>query len=135
MSSILVDSSILIDFLRRKDKTNAVLIALAAQNDLYVSVLIHTELWSGKSVWESKKVQKELELLFSGIVILPVTESVSKLAGKLKSENRAIALIDCVIAATALHHDMQLATLNHKHFSVFKKLQLTPAQPQTAQTD
>lgn len=132
MNSVVVDTSVVIDFLRCKDKKSHSFISLASENYLYVSVLTHTELWSGKSVWESTKVQKELQVLFSGLTILPVTEAISQLAGKLKSHHPSVALIDCLIAATAIQHNMPVATLNYKHFVVFNQLQLTPAPPRTA---
>ncbi len=135
MSNVVVDSSVLIDFVRCRDKSKAMLPLLVLQNELHISVLTHTELWSGKSVWESARAQRELESLFSGLTIVPLTEQISRLAGKLKSQHKEIALVDCIIAATALDQNMEFATLNHKHFTVFKKLKLTPVPPQTAQSD
>jgi predicted nucleic acid-binding protein len=53
--------------------------------------------------------------------ILPVTESIAERWGHLTSTARkqglALAVVDGVIAATALHHDLTVVTRNVKDFA------------------
>lgn len=115
MRKLLIDTSVIIDFLRRKDKDKTLLYKLS-DNDLHISIVTHTELYSGKSVWEIHEARKQLEDLFSGIEILPLIVEISEKAGKIKAHNHDISILDCIIAATALYHDLDLVTLNIKDF-------------------
>ena len=54
--------------------------------------------------------------------ILPYTEEVAKKAGILARDNQSLA--DLAIAATAIVYKTPLATLNAKHFSSLKGLDL-----------
>ena len=57
--------------------------------------------------------------------ILPYTEEVAKKAGILARDNQSLAdLADLAIAATAIVYKTPLATLNAKHFSSLKGLDL-----------
>ena len=124
MDKILLDTSIIIDFLRRKDKAKTRLFFLSRSDyPLYISIITHTELYAGKSIWESQKAQEELEALFSGIDILPLETSISKKAGELKAQFD-LNLLDAIIAATAITHSLSLATLNLKDFRKVKSVRL-----------
>ena len=98
---LLVDTSIIIDFLRRKDKENTIFYKLSGE-DLYISIVTHTEVYSGRGVWEREKALTELELLFSDLNILPLETELSQEAGKIKAYNNDRTILDCIIAATAL---------------------------------
>lgn len=125
MAKTLLDTSVIIDFLRRKDKEKSLLFNLVQdKNSLYASIITHSELYAGKGIWESNIAKKELESLFSGIILLDLNEQISQKAGQLKAQN-GIDLIDAIIAATALIHDLNLATLNIKDFEKIKPLQIT----------
>lgn len=122
-ATILVDTSVIIDFLRAQDKSKTTLFALAKKHKLAISILTHAELYAGKSVWENPRAEKELTTLFSGLTVLPVTQVLSKQAGKIRAQYTP-DLIDALIAATALHHNLPLATSNAKHFSHIPHLKL-----------
>lgn len=124
MNDILIDTSVIIDHLRIPDKSSSLLYKLAHKRiPLFISIITHTELYSGKSVWEHKNAQKELELLMSGLTILPLTQSISGQAGKIRAQ-QAIHLFDAIIAGTALEHSLILATLNEKDFKKITRLKL-----------
>lgn len=114
--NLLVDTSIFIEFLRIKDKTKSILLNLLDNNSLFISILTHSELYSGKSVWNSKTALDELERLFSVVTIINLDKMISKEAGRLKALHNDSGLVDCIIAATAIKNDMQIVTLNFKDF-------------------
>lgn len=120
---LLVDTSVIIDFLRRKDKENSILFGISKE-DLYISIVTHTEIYGGKSVWESDRARQEVEILFSNIIILPLDIVVSEGTGKIKAYNHDRTILDCIIAATSLHHGLELTTLNIKDFDKIKGLRL-----------
>lgn len=121
---LLLDTSILIDFLRQREKKKTVLYKLAAKNtELSISIITHTELYAGKSVWENKQALKELETLFEGITTLPLTPTVSEKAGQIRATTNC-DLFDAIIAATSIVSGLELVTLNVKHFKVIKGLKV-----------
>lgn len=116
MKKVLVDTSVVIDFLRRKDKENSLFFTLVQHKyQLFLSIVTHTELYAGKSVWVKRKAQEELQTLFSGSELLPLREEVSKKAGEIKARYNS-SLLDAIIAATAFVHRLPLVTLNEKDF-------------------
>ena len=116
MKQVLLDTSIIIDFLRRRDKQNSALVKLVDQKKkLAVSIRTHTELYAGKSVWEHTKAQKELEIIFKPMEIKPISQSISRKAGQLIAINN-LELVDALIASSALYYKLPLATLNLKDF-------------------
>lgn len=123
MSKILLDTSVIIDFLRRHDKERTLLYTIA-DNDLYISVITHTELYSGRSIWEKDIIKESLEKVLSGLTILPLESDISQKAGYIKAYHHDNSLLDCIIAATAVTHNMHLATLNTKDFKKIEETQL-----------
>ena len=99
---ILIDTSVIIDYLRRKDKEYSFLYSLASSdNELFVSILTHSELYSGKSVWEKKEARKTMEEIVSGFTIINLTQEISITAGKIKAKYN-MDLFDAIIAVTAI---------------------------------
>ena len=122
MKTILVDTSIIIDCLRQKDRSKTVFIKLQQdQTKLFASIITHTECFSGKSIWEKKEAMEALQLLFSDMKILPLDEKISQKAGEIRAYS-SNNLGDAVIAATAITHKLKLATLNMKDFEKIKGL-------------
>lgn len=124
MNAILIDTSIIIDFFRRPQNNEAPLLQLVdTRKPLAISIITHAELYSGKSVWGDLNIQENIEGLLQDLIILPISENISKRVGKLRSEKN-MGLFDALIAATALEENISLATLNLKHFSEIKGLKM-----------
>lgn len=121
---LLLDTSIIIDFLRLREKSKSTLYAITQkENTLFASIITHTELYAGTSVWSSAIALGELETVFSGIDLIPLTEKISQEAGNIKA-HYPIDLVDAIIAATAIANDMTLVTLNTKHFQKIPTLRI-----------
>jgi predicted nucleic acid-binding protein len=120
---ILVDTDILIAHLRGVAAAHAWLRHTRQAGPLTVSALSVTELTGGMRSEERHQVWR----LLAALRIEPVTELVARRAGELMRQYRhshtGIGLADYVIAATAHVHGFTLATLNTRHFPMFKKLQ------------
>lgn len=125
MSKILIDTSIIIDYLRQKDKNQTLLYYFGHQKyQLYTSIVTHTESYAGKSIWERKQAMEALEKIFSNIQILSLEEKISKRAGQLAAKYNNLEIVDAIIAATALSSKLTLATSNIKDFQKIKGLKL-----------
>lgn len=124
MKDILVDSSILIDFLRQENKKDTLFFNLTQNyNQIFISIITHAELHSGRGIWEKSKVRFELKKLLEGIEILPLKVDISEKAGKIRAKY-GINLLDAIIAATAILTKLDFVTLNIKDFKMIRGLKL-----------
>ena len=122
--SLLLDTSVIIDFLRTKDKSESLFYKVSfAGVKFSTSILTHTELYAGRSVWESDLARQELRLIFEGIELVDLTERISVKAGKIRALYN-LDLIDSIIASTAIESDLPLLSLNTKHLSRIEDLEL-----------
>lgn len=114
MRKVLVDTDILIDFLRGREKARTFLSALLEDSAIYCSVITVAEIFAGMKEHERDKTVALIESLN----ILDVTREIAEKAGQYKrDENRqSLELDDCFIAATAFVNGAVLATGNGKHY-------------------
>lgn len=123
---ILVESSLIIDFFRKSNKEKAPLYHLFQLNeDLFISTLTVYELLCGA---KSDQLLIDTENILKLFDILEFDfASASKAAflfKQLRRQNKLIETIDILIAATALTHELEIATLNIGHFNRFPELKL-----------
>ena len=118
--TLLVDTNILVGVLRNVD---AAVNWLANQKRVpRASVVTLTELLAGA---RSQSEEMDILDLVGPMKPLPVTTAIAITAGLHKKQygrTHGTGLPDALIAATAQHHDLKLATLNIKHFPMFKGL-------------
>jgi predicted nucleic acid-binding protein len=118
--SILLDTNILVDHLRGDGRAATFLENLGAKPS--ASVVTLTELLAGS---RSQREDRKIETLSQSVIFLPVDEAIARSAGQhMKHYHTSHGLDDLValIAATAEHHDLKLATINVKHFPMLKGL-------------
>lgn len=123
-SPILIDTSVLIDYFRKKNKRKTLLYSLSLKYNFAISTITEFEFLVGLS-------DKHLEFaskLFENFFILPFDSRCAKAATKiyknLKSKNQLISPPDIFIAATAIANNLSFATLNLKHFERISNLEL-----------
>lgn len=121
---VLIDSSVVIDYLRTHESgKESLLTKIQEETDGVVFSLITLgEIYSGKSAGEKGK-EKEIEAIFSTGQIVEIDLSLMKEASRIRRET-GISLEDAVIAATAVSLSLSLATLNEKDFRKVKELKL-----------
>lgn len=123
---ILVDTSILIDYLRRRPDAVA-FVDTAGKSSLAINTVIAMELYQGAlNKQEFVAIQKELQ----GFFMLPVNEPISRLALQVSQTyalSHHIGLSDTFIAATALIYDIELRTYNLKDFRFIPRLRVSNA--------
>lgn len=114
---VILDTSVIIDHLRQTTKNTFLKkLAIEHKNQLAVSVVSLQEFYEGLSTKDISRENQMLSIL-APLKILPYTEEVARLAGKLARDNDTEAdLADLAIAATAIVFKSSLATLNPKHF-------------------
>lgn len=120
MSGVLLDSSIVIDLLRGYQP--ALEYVLGLETVPAASEVTRVEVLRGVRSGERRLTDR----LLSTFRWLPLEEAVARRAGDLgrrwRASHRGLATADLVIAATALEHELDLATLNVRHFPMFDEL-------------
>ncbi|MFB2118734.1 type II toxin-antitoxin system VapC family toxin [Parapedobacter sp. 2B3] len=112
-----LDTSILIDYYRKKDKRKSTFFQLTHLYKLFaVSIVTEYEVLIG-----SRPEQEEFwRGFFDKVTVLPfnkpANDAAISITKQLKATNKLIEVPDIFIAATALTHNLPLATLNLKHF-------------------
>ena len=120
---VLVDSDVLIWVLRGHAEAAQTLLA---QNDLAVALVSRLELLRGvRSAAEKRHLSVILDRFrFHTLALTPaIGERALTLLDEVGLAN-AIDVADCLIAATALEHDLPLVTGNIKHFGVIRGMKL-----------
>src|ERR1035437_2126642 len=121
--AVLIDTDVLVDFLRGLDKAGAMI--RAHQDRIILSAISVAELYAGV------KGDKELATLDAFVWlfrVVPVTAESARLAGIYKRDyhkSHAVGLADAILAASAESEAAELKTLNVKHYPMLKGL--TPA--------
>ena len=114
MGKIIIDTDVLIDFLRGHPGAKEVLESLEAEDLPCCSVITIAEIRAGMRPSEEKKTFA----LLDGLESLSIDKEIALLAGKLRlqSKQSRLELDDCLIAATALHHNSMLLTHNPRYY-------------------
>ena len=119
---MLFDSSVLIAHLRGDGRARDLLRHRVQAGRAYASVISRAELEGGMRSAERPDVAR----LFEALVLLPVTDAIASQAGshlrQHRSSHRGIDLADYLIGATAKEHNLELSTLNVRHFPAFPDL-------------
>jgi len=122
--NILIDTTILIDHLRKQKKDKTIFYRLSFQCNYMISSITEFEFSVGSTLPNREFVEK----LLAKLSVLPFdsacVKTVVEIYRNLKSKNQLISLPDIFIAATAITHDLQLLTLNRKHFERVDNLKL-----------
>jgi hypothetical protein len=120
VSGVLLDSTIVIDLLRAYPPALGYVRGLAAVPS--ASEITRVEVLRGVRSGERRLTER----LLSTLQWFPLDEVVARRAGDLgrrwRANHRGLSTADLVIAATALEHEFDLATLNIRHFPMFDGL-------------
>jgi len=138
VSGFLLDTNILSEIRKRQRANPHVLRWLAAvdDSDIFVSVLVLGEIRKGieQSRLSDLSKAQALERWLNGLEriysdrLLSVTPAIADLWGRLAAP-RPLSIIDGLLAATALAHDLTLVTRNVQHVSRTGVKLLNPFMP------
>ncbi|MBF0228934.1 MAG: type II toxin-antitoxin system VapC family toxin [Desulfamplus sp.] len=111
-SRILIDTSIIIDFLRKTNKEHSVLWKIRELNECFISSVTLFELKCGAS---TEKHSEDIEKLCKWITTVSFDNEIADISSiiyqDLKRSNNLIEFRDIFIAATAISMNLCVATL------------------------
>ena len=124
-STIVLDTSILIDFFRKQNKTKSAFFQLTDKYRFSISVITAFEIKIGI---QSEAQKNDYNIIAKNVELLPIDnvciDEAVKIYKTLKPQNALIKLADLLIGATAISNSVPLATLNKKHFERIPNLVL-----------
>jgi len=129
MTKIIVDTNIVIDYLRisrTKIEKTTILDQIALpriKNQLIISTITIQELFEGKSSKE-KKEENKIRKTLSFFRTINLDSKIAELAGKIARDFGPIEFADASIAATAILEKAYLLTKNKKDFQNIKGLKI-----------
>lgn len=118
----LVDTSVLIDYLRGHERAGAVLEQERAAAPLHASEITRLEILAGMRVEEEDATRSLLSTLVWHPVDADVAEDAGALGRQWLPSYHKIDGADLAIAATAIRIGSQLLTRNVRHFPMFPGL-------------
>lgn len=121
---VIVDSSIIIDYLRGGKKWDEFIDYAEKDIQLFLPTVVIFELFSGSSTRNAYKL-REMSAFISEFQRIDLNENIARVAGELFRDAKIkIQAADCIIAATALEIGGTVLTLNEKHFQQIPNLKL-----------
>ena len=117
---VLVDTDVMVDFLRGHPK--AVALVKTHSDRIILSGIVVAELYAG--VRDDGELQA-LDALISLFHVDPISASVARQGGLYRREyakSHGVGLADAIVAATAEARNADLKTLNTKHYPTIKGL-------------
>lgn len=121
--SLLVDTDVLVDFFRGHSK--AVAFIKTNSSHIVLSSIVVAELYAGV---KGDSELSALESFLSLFRVIPVTLAIARTGGLYKRDygkSHGIGLADAIIAATCETENLELMTLNIKHYPMIKGLKPT----------
>lgn len=114
MKSVLIDTDILINFLRGRKAARDFLLNNLEESVFYCSAITVAEIFSGMKDHEKEKTAE----LIDSLNTVDVTREIAEKAGEYKrhEKKQVLELDDCLIASTAFVKKAVLATGNAKHY-------------------
>lgn len=118
----LIDTDVLIDYLRGLPQAVKFLEKIIADDTCYISAMTVAELYVG--VREGKERQM-LEKFLQAFSVIPIDSNIAEQGGVYRRDygkSHGVGLGDAIIAASAEFCGAKLATLNKKHFPMLKNI-------------
>jgi predicted nucleic acid-binding protein len=114
MRSVLIDTDVLINFLRGSEEARDFLLAASEDGALCCSAITVAEIHAGMRRHEKKATDD----LLSSLIVVAIDRHVAEKAGSYKREikKQDFDLDDCLVAASAFSTGALLVTGNAKHY-------------------
>ncbi len=126
----LIDSDWVADWLKGY-RAAVQLLSSLPQDGLAISIITYAEVYEGIYFGRNPEQHEAIFRQFlRGVTVLPISRAVARrfahVRGTLRAQGQLILEPDLLIAATALTHQLTLATRNRSHFERVPGLMLLP---------
>ncbi len=126
---VVVDSSIIIDYLRGGKKWDEFVDYAPRDTQLFLPTIVIFELFSGNSTKNARKL-REMVVFIREFERIDLNENIAQASGEFFRDAKIkIQAADYIIAASALSINATVLTLNNKHFEQIPHLSIYPLSP------
>ena len=123
MRLLVIDSSVLIDHLRRDPRAvDRLRSAVQAGDELWSVTAVRTEIYAGARAGEEEAIAELLAELRWLEVSISVADQAGHLAATYRRSHQGVDTIDYLVAASAIELGGEILTQNVKHFPMFPGL-------------
>lgn len=123
MEDILIDTNVVIEYLRAKEKSKTLLIELMQEHRVSMASITEFELFLGAKTASHKK---DIEMIFNEVQFMSFDFGCGEIAAdiwnKLKESHQLCEIRDIFIASIAIYNDVWLCTHDKKHYKGIKGL-------------
>ena len=122
---VLIDTTIILGYLRRKEKENTLLYNLChAYDEIFVSSVTVFEVFYGCDPEHTALMSQ----LFDGFTVIPFDAEIARFASaeyrRLRRAGEYIEIRELVVGATSIVKEIPLATLNAPAFKLLSKIKI-----------
>jgi len=124
MNETIIDSSIVIDYLRGRPAAERFLAERRSRGELATHVVVIAEVLAGA---RNRQELIEIDRATKVFRLVPIGEADSIASVELYKRHHlvdGVGWLDCLIAASCLRRSLPIATLNERHFKVFEGLRV-----------
>ena len=125
MENILIDTDIVIDYLRSKKKDSTELVRLLRNHFIHISAISEFELFLGA---RTQRHQDDLDMIFNQMNLIPLNFGCGRVAADIwrnrEAAHQNLEIKDIFIASIAIYENLWLRTFNEKHFKGIENLKI-----------
>ena len=114
--SCLLDTDIIIDFLRHRSYAQKILEHWSEKGLLAISALTHLEIYQGMKASEAAATEVFLDGLITIDIDVIIARQAGTMLGELRNKEVLVSIADAIIAATAIQLNAPLLTNNKKRY-------------------
>lgn len=118
----LIDTDVLVDYLRGHPKAAKFLDEIVINSKLYVSSITIAELYAGVREGKERPILEQFLQIFE---VINIDNKIAQTGGLYRRDygkKQGVGLADAIIAASADYCAAQLVTLNKKHYPMLEKI-------------
>lgn len=119
----LLDTTVLVDYLRGHEDARSLVRAVAADGDGGASEVVRFELLAGARPEELEVIERAAEALAWFVIDEPTARRAGALARAYRPSHSGIDDVDYLIAATAIELEAELVTTNVRHYPMLTGLE------------
>jgi predicted nucleic acid-binding protein len=114
MKKVLVDTDVIINFLRGRETARAFFLSLSQETKLYCSAITVAEIYAGTLTHEETVTEE----LLNSLIVVDIDRDVAEKAGRYRAviKSQKLETDDCLVAASAYSIKATLVTGNAKHY-------------------
>ncbi|MGH2647960.1 MAG: type II toxin-antitoxin system VapC family toxin [Ginsengibacter sp.] len=121
---VIIDADVMIEVLRKNYSAKSFIINEIGNGNIILSCITVAEILQGAS---NKENLQQLNKILKQYIVIPINYSISDIFSSLFQKyilSHGTGISDTSVAATALHYNLPLLSINQKHFKHIPNLKL-----------